>query len=220
MDELWQSFRDPLREYAGHALGAAVLLFLGWLALRLLIGPLQRLLGRGRMDPLVASFLTSTARSAVVVVVFIAVLNQVGVQTASLLTLLGVAGAAIALSLQGSLTNFASGLILLTYRLVRVGDSIEFGDIRGRVTEMLPFHIVLVTPDNQRHHRAEFLACQRDSATTCQRCPGGAGAVDAAVEPAGRYLCRQGGAQGPIGGGHAGLAGQGAASLRSGMDHR
>ena len=150
MDELWQQIREPVLEYGGHLLGAALLVFLGWLAIHLVVGPLRRLLGRSRLDPSVASFLTNSARAAVVVVVLIAVLNQLGVQTASLLTLLGVAGAAIALSLQGSLANFASGLILLAFRLVRVGDLIEFGDVRGRVVEMLPFHTILVTADNQR----------------------------------------------------------------------
>lgn len=150
MDELWQEYRGPLLEYAAHALAAALLVLLGWLAVRLLIGPLQRLLGRSRMDPSVASFLTNSARAAVVVVVLIMVLNRLGVQTASLLTLFGLAGAAIALSLQGSLANFASGLILLAFRLLRVGDWIEFGDTQGRVTEMLPFHVILVTADNQR----------------------------------------------------------------------
>src|SRR5262249_58081401 len=70
--------------------------------------------------------------------------------TASLLALLGAAGLAVALSLQGALANFASGLVLLAFRMVRLGDQIEVGDVRGRVREMLPFHVVLETADNQR----------------------------------------------------------------------
>ena len=77
-------------------------------------------------------------------------LHQLGVETASLLALVGAAGLAIALSLQGSLANFASGLLILSFRTVRVGDFAEIGEIRGRVDELLPFHIVLVTLDNQR----------------------------------------------------------------------
>jgi small conductance mechanosensitive channel len=57
---------------------------------------------------------------------------------------------AIALSLQGSLANFASGLVVLAFRLVRVGDHVEVGDVRGRVRELLPFHVVVETADNQR----------------------------------------------------------------------
>jgi small conductance mechanosensitive channel len=57
---------------------------------------------------------------------------------------------AVSLALQGSLANFASGLVVLSFRIVRVGDLIETGDIKGRVVELLPFHAVLVTADNQR----------------------------------------------------------------------
>src|SRR5262249_24996466 len=67
----------------------------------------------------------------------------------SLLTVLAAGGLAVALSLQGALTNFTAGLILLSFRMLRVGDLIESGALRGRVTEILPFHVVLVGADNQ-----------------------------------------------------------------------
>ena len=82
--------------------------------------------------------------------VFLAVLQQLGMETTSLLTLVGAAGVAIALSLQNALANFASGLIILSFRMVRIGDQIEVGDCRGQVSEILPFHIILTTADNQR----------------------------------------------------------------------
>jgi small conductance mechanosensitive channel len=131
--------------------GAALLvLLLGWLASRALVGPLRRLLGRGRLDPSVVSFLVSTARTALLLVVLVAFLQQLGIQTASLLALIGAAGLAIALSLQGSLANFAAGLLVLSFRIVRVGEEVEVGDVRGRVSDMLPFHVVIDTADNQR----------------------------------------------------------------------
>jgi small conductance mechanosensitive channel len=98
----------------------------------------------------VASFLVNTARTLLMFAVLLGVLNQLGVETASLLTLLGAVALAVALSLQGSLANFASGLVVLAFRIVRVGDLIETGDIRGRVVELKTFHTVLVTADNQR----------------------------------------------------------------------
>jgi small conductance mechanosensitive channel len=146
----WQNIPPWVREYAVHLAGAVFILLLGWGANRLLVGPLRRLLDRSRLDVSVASFLVNSARTALLLVVLLAVLQQFGLETTSLLTLLGTAGLAVALSLQGSLANFASGLLLLAFRTVRVGDSIEVGDVRGRVSEMLPFHIVLETPDNQR----------------------------------------------------------------------
>jgi small conductance mechanosensitive channel len=153
MDELWNSLRGRAAELGGRVLAAAFVVLLGWLALRILLGPLRRLLGRSRLDPSVASFLVSTTRSVLVLVILAAVLQQLGFETASLLTLLGTIGLAVALSLQGSLANFASGLLLLSFRIVRVGDQVEVGEVRGRVSrvsELLPFHVVIDTPDNQR----------------------------------------------------------------------
>jgi small conductance mechanosensitive channel len=148
--EWWQNIPKEWREYGTRIVGAVLILLLGWIANRLLVGPLRRLLDRSHLDASVASFLANSVRTAILVVVLLAVLQQFGMETTSLLTLLGTAGLAVALSLQGSLANFASGLLLLTFRTVRIGDSIEVGDVRGRVREMLPFHVVLETPDNQR----------------------------------------------------------------------
>ncbi len=148
--EWWQNIPKEWRAYGGHLVGAAFIVLLGWMANRLLVGPLRRLLNRSRLDALVASFLVNSARTAILLVVLLAVFQQFGLATTSLLTLLGTAGLAVALSLQGSLANFASGLLLLAFRTVRVGDAIEVGDVRGRVCEMLPFHVVLETADNQR----------------------------------------------------------------------
>jgi small conductance mechanosensitive channel len=150
MGDWWQSIPREAREYSGRLIGALLILLIGWIAMRLVVGPLRRLLGRSRLDPSVGSFLINSVRTAILVVVLLAVLQQFGMETTSLLTLLGTVGLAVALSLQGSLANFASGLILLAFRTVRVGDFIEVGDVRGRVSEMLPFHVVLETLDNQR----------------------------------------------------------------------
>jgi small conductance mechanosensitive channel len=146
----WQTIAAWMRENGGRIAGAALILVLGWLATRVLIGPLRRLLDRSRLDVSLASFLANSLRTAILLFVLIAVLQQFGLETTSLLTLLGTAGLAVALSLQGSLANFASGLMILAFRSVRIGDWIEVGEARGRVSEMLPFHIVVETLDNQR----------------------------------------------------------------------
>lgn len=150
MDEFWRATHDGVLAYGPRVLGAVLVLAGGWVLMRFLVGPLRLLLARSRLDPAVASFLVNTARTLIFLAVLLAALRQLGVETASLLTLLGAAGLAVALSLQGSLANFASGLLLLAFRMVRIGDLIEVGDVRGRVSDMLPFHVVLDTPDNQR----------------------------------------------------------------------
>src|SRR5579875_1347905 len=146
----WEHIPSWVWDYSLRFAGAVLILLLGWIANRLLIGPLRNVLARSRLDPSLASFLVNSVRTAILLVVLIAVLQQFGFETTSLLTLLGTAGLAVALSVQGSLANFASGLMLLAFRTVRIGDVIEVGDVRGRVSEMLPFHIVVETFDNQR----------------------------------------------------------------------
>src|SRR5438552_10769073 len=146
MDEL----NRLLLDYFLRTVGALLIVAVGWIAVRFLVGPVRRWMERGRLDPSVAAFLANSLRSLLLVAVVLGVLQQFGVPTASLLTLLGAIGLAVALSMQGSLANFASGLLVLSMRMVRVGDLVEVGDIRGRVTDLLPFHVVLVTLDNQR----------------------------------------------------------------------
>ena len=146
----WENTPSWVRDYSLRLAGTVLILLLGWLATHLLVGPLRKVLARSRLDLSLASFLVNSLRTAILLVVLLAVLQQFGLETTSLLTLLGTAGLAVALSLQGSLANFASGLMLLAFRSVRIGDFIEVGDVSGRVSEMLPFHIVLETLDNQR----------------------------------------------------------------------
>jgi small conductance mechanosensitive channel len=150
MHDFWQSLHQLVEDYGGRVLAAVLILAVGWMVIRFLIGPLRGLLERSNLDPSVTSFVVNSARTMLLFAVLLGVLHQLGVETASLLTLLGAVALAVALSLQGSLANFASGLVVLSFRIVRVGDLIETGDIRGRVLELQPFHVVLVTADNQR----------------------------------------------------------------------
>src|SRR5262249_13253927 len=105
---------------------------------------------RSHMDPLGASFLVNSLRTVLLFAVLLGVLNQLGVETTSLLTLLGAVALAVSLSLHGSLANFASVLLILWVRIVGGGDKSESGDLKGRIVELLPFHAVLLTADNQR----------------------------------------------------------------------
>jgi small conductance mechanosensitive channel len=88
------------------------------------------------IDPTLRPVLASMIRYAVLILVLIVALSQVGIQTASLLAVVGAAGLAIGLALQGTLSNFAAGLMLLWLRPFRIGDFIEVGAIAGTVREM------------------------------------------------------------------------------------
>ena len=149
MDRFWEELVQRADVYVGRIVGAAVILVVGVLALRYLVAPFRRVLERGKLEPSAASFLANSVRALLFIVIIIGVLQQLGVETASLLTVLAAGGIAVALSLQTTLANFTAGIVLLSFRMIRIGDLIETGTMRGRVSEILPFHVVLLAEDNQ-----------------------------------------------------------------------
>jgi small conductance mechanosensitive channel len=133
---------------AMNALGALVLLLAGlWLSGKadLLVG---RLLGRApHFDPMLKSFFGSLARYLVLTVTVLAVLSQFGIQTTSLVAVLGAAGLAVGLALQGTLSNLAAGVMLLIFRPFRIGHKVQVGGSLGTVKELTLFWTELVTDD-------------------------------------------------------------------------
>ncbi|AFC87029.1 mechanosensitive ion channel family protein [Frateuria aurantia] len=114
-------------------LGAVVLLVLGaWLAARL-ANVLQRALGRAHVDPTLTGFLRNLTYGVLIAFVLVMVLQQLGVPSAPLVAALGTAGLAVGLSLQGSLSNLASGVLLIVFRPFKIGDSVTVGGINGTV---------------------------------------------------------------------------------------
>lgn len=103
-----------------------------------------------KLDNTLFSFLGSLAKYVILAFVIIAVLNRFGVQTASIIALLGAAGLAVGLALQGTLTNLAAGVMLLVFRPYKVGDFIEAADRFGKVQEIDLFTTILQTFDNQQ----------------------------------------------------------------------
>src|ERR1700692_3948885 len=122
MEAFWHEVWRRLDPHVGRILGAVVIVLVGVLALRYLTTPFRRLLERSRLEPSLVSFLANTVWGLLLVVIAIGVLQQLGVETTSLLTVLAAAGLAIALSLQNTLANFTAGLLLLSFRMLRVGD--------------------------------------------------------------------------------------------------
>lgn len=102
------------------------------------------------LDDTLFRFLGSMARYIILAFVFIAVLNRFGVQTASIVALLGAAGLAVGLALQGAMSNLAAGVMLLIFRPYKVGDFIDAAGRFGNVTEIDMFTTVLQTFDNQQ----------------------------------------------------------------------
>ncbi|MBR0556205.1 mechanosensitive ion channel [Ciceribacter sp. L1K23] len=135
-------------EYSFSIIGAVLLLVIGWTAASLIAGWARRGMARVRgIDETLAAFFANFIRYALLILVFIAVLGQFGVQTASIIAALGAAGLAIGLALQGTLQNIAAGIMLLVLRPFRVGEYIDTGGISGIVREIGLFATELKTPD-------------------------------------------------------------------------
>lgn len=135
--------------YGLNVLGGIVILILGWIAAGWISGGLRRALARSRhLDETVRGFLASLAKYAVLAFVIIAVLNQFGVQTTSLIAVFGAAGLAVGLALQGTLSNIAAGVMLLIFRPIRVGQYVAVAGQSGTVVDLNLFTVELATPDN------------------------------------------------------------------------
>ncbi|MEZ5902715.1 MAG: mechanosensitive ion channel [Alphaproteobacteria bacterium] len=127
-------------------LSALMILIAGWV-----VGSWskRRIKNIKKIDKTISTFLGGFAKYTILVVSFIAILGQFGVQTASLLAVLGAAGLAIGLALQGTLSNVAAGVMMLILRPFSVGDYIEFSGTGGTVTSLGLFGAELNTPDNK-----------------------------------------------------------------------
>ena len=129
-------------------LGALVVLWVGRVAARATRKMIVRLMERGAADTTLTSFVASMGYYLVLAFVIIAVLGMVGVQTASMVAVLGAAGLAVGLALQGTLSHFAAGVMLLAFRPFRVGEYIEAGGSAGTVQSIGLFATTLNTADN------------------------------------------------------------------------
>ena len=135
---------------APRVLAALAILFIGRIVAKLLANVIRKMVRRVGGDPILENFLGNLAYSIMLAVVVIASLGQLGVQTTSFIAILGAAGLAIGLALQGSLSNFAAGVLLVVLRPYRVGDFVEAAGVAGTVLEVQIFSTVLTTPDNKR----------------------------------------------------------------------
>lgn len=128
---------------------ALLIFFIGRIVVRMVVGVLGRLLIRAKMDEMLVDFIKSIANAALLLFVIIAALDQLGVDTTSLVALLGAAGLAVGLALQGSLQNFASGVMLIVFRPFKVGDFVEVAGIAGVAEQVGIFSTTMRTGDNR-----------------------------------------------------------------------
>jgi small conductance mechanosensitive channel len=148
LDQIFDQIQTLVTQWGLQAVGALAVLVIGVAVAKLVRRGVRRSLERSRLDRTVQPFLAGLVYYLLLAVVVIAVLSLFGIESASLIAVLGAAGLAIGLALQGTLSHFASGVMLLLFRPVRVGDYCEVAGTNGTVVEIGMFSSTLRSPDN------------------------------------------------------------------------
>ncbi|WP_371194232.1 mechanosensitive ion channel family protein [Glaciecola sp. SC05] len=135
--------------FAINLVVAIIIFVIGKMVVNILVNLVGKLLGRASYDPMLVNFLKSIVKAVLMLFVIIAALGRLGIDTTSLIAILGAAGLAIGLSLQGSLQNFAAGVMLLVFKPFKSGNFVDAGGAMGTVKSIGIFTTVMNTPDNK-----------------------------------------------------------------------
>ena len=132
-----------------NLIGALFILILGNLLSRIVAGALSKVMNARKVDHTVTQFCATLTRYTLLAFAIIAALGRIGVETSSIIAIIGAAGLAIGLALQGSLANFAAGVLLVMLRPIRVGEFASMGGVSGTVDDVHIFSTTLRTADNK-----------------------------------------------------------------------
>ena len=147
--QLFEQNHEVLLSYLLQLVAAVVIFYIGRLVAKTVSRFLEKaLLGRS-VDKAVVSFIASIVYALILIATVLMALSQVGVQTTSFIAILGAAGLAVGLALQGSLANFASGILIILFRPFKSGDFIDAGGVTGTVDKIEIFQTIMKTPDNK-----------------------------------------------------------------------
>lgn len=146
----WFSENEALiTEYIINIAAAIVIMVVGYIASGIFSRAIEHVMEKRHVDKTISTFTGSIIKYLLLAFVFIAALSRIGVQTASFVAVLGAAGLAIGLALQGSLSNFASGVLIVGFRPFRAGDYVETAGTAGTVKSVQILTTTLTTPDNR-----------------------------------------------------------------------
>ena len=146
------TFAEFCTSIVGKVLLALVVWFVGKFAIKKILGLMDKIKGLNKIEPNTRTFINSAVKWLLYVILIVSIVSILGVPMASVITVLGTAGAAVALSLQGSLANLAGGIMMVIFKPFKVGDFVEAAGVSGVVKEITLFYTVLNTPDNCRIH--------------------------------------------------------------------
>ncbi|HRH70830.1 MAG: mechanosensitive ion channel [Flavobacteriales bacterium] len=149
LDQWSQKAWSLTLEYAPKVVMALLVLWVGGMLIRMLARLLNSVLDRRGVEPTLKRFLHSLVTISLKVLLFITAIQMMGVATTSFVAIIGAAGLAVGLALQGTLANFAGGTLILLFKPYKLGDLIEAQGVLGTVKEIQIFTTVLLTPENK-----------------------------------------------------------------------
>ncbi|HBM10729.1 mechanosensitive ion channel protein MscS [Pseudomonas sp. Choline-3u-10] len=149
LGELSEAWLPVVVQYGAQVTLALFTFLIGWWLINKIVGNLGGVLKRRQFDASLHGFIESLASVILKVLLLISVASMIGVETTSFIAVIGAAGLAIGLALQGSLGNFAGGVLILIFRPIRVGEWIEAQGVSGTVHSIQIFHTVLKSADNK-----------------------------------------------------------------------
>jgi small conductance mechanosensitive channel len=150
IEQIMDMVTQLVSQWGLRVVGAIAILVIGWTVAKMIRGSVRKGLERAKVDATLVPFISKLVYYLVLAFVLIAVLKGFGFETTSLIAVLGAAGLAVGLALQGTLSNFAAGVMILFFRPFRVGDFVDAGGTAGTVQEIGVFATTLHTPDNVR----------------------------------------------------------------------
>lgn len=149
LQEYLSGFIRILIDYSPKLISAFIILFVGLYAIRFINRLVKKIMIKRELDPTLSKFLADSLLWALRVLLFVTFISKLGIETSSFVAILGAAGLAIGLSLQGSLSNFAGGMLIILFKPFRVEDTIEAQGVIGTVKEIQIFVTKLITSNNQ-----------------------------------------------------------------------
>ncbi|MBF4494718.1 mechanosensitive ion channel [Flavobacterium sp. JLP] len=142
-------FIDILVDYSPKLISAFLILFIGLYAIRLINRLIRKIMVKRNLDPTLTKFLADILLWALRILLFVSFISKLGIETSSFVAILGAMGLAVGLSLQGSLSNFAGGMLIIVFKPFKVGDTIEAQGVIATVLEIQIFVTKMLTANNQ-----------------------------------------------------------------------
>jgi len=150
MEETLKNLWGYVMQYGLNFIAGILIFIIGKWVAKLIARVVERALEKSKLNKTLVIFSKNIVYFAMLTFVIIAALNKIGVETNSFLAIIGAAGLAVGLALQGSLANFAAGVMLVIFQPFEVDDFIEAGGAVGRVTEIQIFSTIFLTQDNKK----------------------------------------------------------------------